>query len=303
VDIDQQPKSKLIVLLHNRFFSNDDSGLGLSEEEVMESYSFVNSKKYFMNPWNNTRDISTCLQRNLDTMQKQGNQNRGRLIGNQFVMTPGVGSAMDVWNALIGKNSLRPVTWACRLYQNGILNSFLRQNATQPWNICTFDFIDLCPDVTDFLIGLNWQPKMEIQLAVVEGKTTNNTVIKEVVTDIIKPFCCRDRVLYLFDPIQDLGIPKDTESFTLTVAYSLAADTPEASFRVVTVPCDCNCPILVSQFCTNEGSETVILDEEFVGVVQGSRKFASVEEVEKAGCQGTKVQCTHDGECCKFEML
>jgi hypothetical protein len=49
---------------------NGDSGLSLTEGEVMESFCFVKFERCFMNPWN--YNISTCLQNNLDTMQTKG---------------------------------------------------------------------------------------------------------------------------------------------------------------------------------------------------------------------------------------
>jgi hypothetical protein len=88
------------------------------------------------------RDISELLAKNLQTVEDH-KDDREVLLSNQFVVTPGVGNANDVVNALTGKNSLHPVSHACRLYASGLLDHYLCRNADKSWNIVALDFCDL----------------------------------------------------------------------------------------------------------------------------------------------------------------
>jgi hypothetical protein len=292
-------KQRVVVLLHDRFFEGE--GMGMTDAEITAKYGFVKSGEFMRNPWNDTRDPKELMAKNLQTVE-ECEAARDRLVSNQFMATPGVGSISDVVGALTGKNSLRPVSHACRLYKAGVLDRFLCQNADKAWNIVALDFVDLCPDIVDFLIALNWKlVTMKILFAAVcvDGKDQN-------VTAKVQSFLCRDCVLFLVDPDEDLGT--GAERFTLSVAYSLSCDSGgknNRQYHVTFVDVGCDCPILISPFCANEGSVQVEVtdDNGATGVVHRGKTYTTKAEV-PGGMNGTALEYNIDGaNKCEFSMV
>ena len=247
---------RVIVLLHNRFFEGDNA-IDISMEEISSKYGFVKGDELLRNPWNNTRDCSELMQKNLSTVQ-QCASDRSRLLSNQFVATPGVsGGAKDVVGLLTGANSLRPVSHACRLYAPNSLDRFLCQNADESWNIVALDFVDLCPEITDFLISLNWKHVATTKILCAATRLDGQNVD---VTDKIQGLLKRNSVVYMPDPDQDLQT--GSASFSLTVAYSLCINQTKEEFHVVTMDVAGDAPVILSPFCYNEGSDHVSVTSE-----------------------------------------
>lgn len=289
-------KQRVAVLLHDRFFEGD--GMGMTEEEITEKYGFVKSGQFLRNPWHNTRDSKELLDKNLKTVEEL-KKFRGRLLSNQFVATPGVSGIPEIIGALTGKNSLRPVSHACRLYQTGVLDRFLRQHADKAWNIVSLDFIELCPDITEVCIALNWtHVTMKILLAAVCVDDSNRDV-----TEKVQFFLCRETALFLVDPGGDLGIAE--EHFALTVAYSLSSDDGTTiQYYVTTFDVDCDCPILISPFCCNEGALKIEITEDngVTGVVHRGKLYTTKAEA-KGGESGTIFEYNIDGTNCEFNIV
>lgn len=298
VEVAVQPQS-VAVLLHGRFFEGE--GMGMTEEEITAKYGFVNSAQVLCNPWNNTRDLTELMAKNLKTVEECETL-RGKLLSNQFLVTPGVGGVNDIVGALTGKNSLRPVSHACRLYGPGVLDSFLCQQADKAWNIVALDFVDLCPDITDYLIALNWKHvvTMKVLLAAICVNGSDQDATKKV-----QSFLYRDAVLFFVDPEEDLGAGVD--QFTFTVAYSLTSGKSNVQYHVVTVDVGGDCPVIISPFCFNKGSVHIEVthDAGATGVVHRGKTYATKAEVGSGGNSGTWTTFEYhiDGTQCEFNMV
>lgn len=290
-------KQRVVVLLHDRFFEGD--GVGMTEDEITAKYGFAQSNQFLRNPWNNTRNRQELMNKNLTTVQESDNP-RGQLLSNQFVATPGVSGAPDIVRLVCGMNSLRPVSYACHLYEPGALDRFFFQNADKDWNIVAMDFVDLCPEITDFLISLNWKhiQHMKILLAAVyvDGKDHD-------VTDKVQSFLCREAIVFLVDPEVDLGM--EAKQFTLSVAYSLSSSDDNTTVRrfVTTVDVDCDCSIIISPFCANEGSVRVEVtdDNGATGVVHRGKLYSTRAEI-PSGLSGTAFEYNIDAVHCDFSI-
>jgi hypothetical protein len=289
---------RVIVLLHNRFFEGDDA-IDISMEDISSKYGFGKGDELLNNPWNNTRDCAELMQRNLSTVQ-QFAPYRDRLLSNQFVATPGVsGGAKDVVGVLTGANSLRPVSHACRLYAPNSLDRFLCQNADESWNIIALDFVDLCPEITDYLISLNWRHVVNTKILFA---ATYLDGISVDVTDKIQALLKRSAVVYLPDPDQDLQA--GSETFTLTVAYSLNGKENKQQFHVVTIDVSGDAPVILSPFCCNEGSIRVpiTVDNGGTGFVCRGKVYTTKAEVPKES-NATVLEYHIEESHCQFNVV
>jgi hypothetical protein len=153
-------KSKLILLLHDRFFEND-----FAINEIMNHKECFNLSSYYVaNKWHNIHNSMPLLfNKNVTHLNRY--QQFPFFICNQFIITPNINSLKDIICFLLGIHSLRPISWSCRMYQTNQLDQFLAssiknidQVATthRQWNILLLDYIDLCPDILDFVISLNF---------------------------------------------------------------------------------------------------------------------------------------------------
>lgn len=287
------------VLLHDRFFEGD--GIGMTDAEVTAKFGFVKGGKFLKNPWNNTRDITELLAKNLKTVEDLATV-RDRFVSNQFLVTPGVGNANDVINALMGKNSLRPVSHACRLYAPNVMDRFLCQQADKSWNIVALDFVDLCPDITDFMIALNWKNSvtMKVSLAAICVDGANQDVTSTVQANMF-----RDAVVFLVDPETDVA--SGSSNFNLAVAYSLTHrnDSKKAvQHFVTTVDVSCDSPVIISPYCCNKTSQTVEItaDNGVTGVAFRGQVFPTKAQV--ADANGSAVfEYNIDGAKCDFHVV
>jgi hypothetical protein len=308
VQVMSNMSQRIIVLLHNRFFEGGDGvAIDMTAEQVAEQYSYGTTEAYLRNPWNDTRNCTELMEKNLTTVQ-QFVDFRGRLLSNQFVCTPGVsGGISDIIGLFTGKNSLRPVSYACRLYGPNMLDTFFCTHADQSWNIIALDFMDLCPEITDFLITLNWKyvTTMKVLLAAVNVNGTNTDV-----TSKIQSFLYRSTVLFLTDPISNILDTQGSEgtsssSFTLTVAYSLTSGTAKISHCVITIDVSGDAPVLISPFGSNEGSMSVCITEDngTTGVVYRDKIYTTKAEVVDGAPSGTMIEYSIDSSHCQFHMI
>jgi hypothetical protein len=289
---------RVIVLLHNRFFEGDDA-VGMSMEDIISKYGFGKGDELLSNPWNNTRDCTELMQKNLSSVQ-QFAPFRDHLLSNQFVATPGVsGGAKDVVGVLTGANSLRPVSHACRLYAPNSLDRFLCQNADEAWNIVALDFVDLCPEITDFLISLNWKHAVTMNVLFAATRLDGKNVD---VTTKVQALLKRNAVVYVPDPNQDLQT--GSESFTLTVAYSLDVNQKNQQFHVLTMDVVNDAPVILSPFCYNEGSSHVPItaDNGGTGFVCRGKVYTTQAEVPNES-NSTLLEYHIEESHCKFNVV
>jgi hypothetical protein len=245
---------QVVVLLHPRFYED----FQLSQEEIASTYNMASSRKWMHGKWHNTRQIGQLLDRNLEFIQKHG-KNQKQWLSNQFILTPGVSTASDVLNALIGQNSLQPVSWARRLYKDGQLATYLRKHADEPWNIFMLDFIELCPAVVHFAVGLNFPSELTILLAAVWN--TSDALDGSIdVTEKLVPFVKRDRVLLLTSIARDLELNFDEG--ILTIAYCV-----KDAYHVMSLDFKKSSQALLSGFSHNDDALVVTVDGPAAGYI------------------------------------
>lgn len=231
-------KKNYMVLVHNRIYNDT-----FTKQHIENTYSFFNNGRNMRNKWHNTRDVQQLLKSNDEDLEKFATK-RNLFLNNSFVLTPGVNGAGDILNLLVGSASLRPVSFARALFKRDVLDNHLREKADEDWNMVTFDFIDLCPALISFLIGLNFPVKLEILRAA--AKPYGGAAVD--VTDRVQSFVKRDRALFLLDIQDDLGL--DFDEGKLTLAFKLdngECDVHEMFFEEDTEVC-------VSFYSQNEGA-------------------------------------------------
>jgi hypothetical protein len=194
----------------------------------------------------------------LEFVQKHG-KNQKQWLNNQFILTPGVGSALDVLNALIGQNSLQPASWAHRLYKDGQLATYFRNHADEPWNIFILDFIELCPTVVHFAVGLNFPSDLTVLLAAVRNNSDACDGSIDVTEKLI-PFVQRDRVLLLTNIARDLELNFDEG--ILTVAYHV-----KDAYHVLSLDFEASSQALLSGFSHNDDALVVTVDGPAAGYI------------------------------------
>ena len=171
------------------------------------------------------------------------------------MITPGVGGAAEanVLNSIVGKNSLRPVSLACHLYQPGVLDQYLREHAEQHWNLIMLDFIDLCPSIVHFLLALNYKDDLTIQLAIADTVAQSAQNVTERAQALVR----RGSVMFLTQVSRDLGL--STPEGHLTIAYRLtsrvAGKAGPAQFQVLSIPFNPETQVLISTFTCNSNAQ------------------------------------------------
>lgn len=288
----------MCIMVHPRIYKFEVEGTMYEEEQIIEKFGFVNSRRWMRSQWHNTRDMGQLKEWNLDEVKKYGHQTDKKLLNNQIVLTPGVGGPMDIVNLLVGGNSLRPVSFAASLYKNDILDVYFRDNADEPWNMVMLDYIDLTPALVCFLISLNFPSGLTILKAAMNGGSGGSKDVTEKVQSFVK----RGRVLYLTNIQKDLELEND--SGTLTIAYKLG-NAEEAS--VLTVDFDPETEVLLSHFCKNEENamHTCIKPGEHPdgGCVTGGRICSKEEARSQSGARSILEFNTAENNECVFGII
>jgi hypothetical protein len=270
---------QVVVLLHPRFYED----FQLSQEEIASTYNMASSRKWMHGKWHNTRQIGQLLDRNLEFVQKHG-KNQKQLLNNQFILTPGVGSASDVLNALIGQNSLQPVSWARKLYKDGQLATYLREHADEPWNIFMLDFIELCPTVVHFAVGLNFPSELTVLLAAVWNSSDSSDGSIDVTEKLI-PFVKRDRILLLTSIVRDLELNFDEG--VLTIAYCV-----KDVYHVMSLDFEASSQALLSGFSHNDDALVVIIDGPAAGFISRDQMCPRKEDLRGKAATVLEYDCT-----------
>jgi hypothetical protein len=282
---------QVVVLLHPRFYQDFEL---LSPDDIASTYNMVSARKYKDSKWHNTRDIGQLLEWNLQFIQDHG-KNRTKWLINQFILTPGVGSPSDVLNALIGKNSLQPISWARRLYKDGQLAAYLRKHVDEPWNMFMLDFIELCPEVVHFAVGLNFPFDLTILVAAA-WNSSDDFVGSIDVSEKLLPFVKRDRVLLLTNIARDLELDFDDEGI-LTIAYLV-----KGKYHVMSLDFEASSQALLSGFSHNDDALVVTVDGPAAGYICRDQMCPRKQDLR--GKVGTVLEYNfNDAQCCEFKII
>lgn len=277
-------KRQVAILLHNRFQENYDNK---SEDDIVNEYGYVKSQRYMRNKWHNTREREQLLEWNLEECEKCSPH---VWLNNQFVLTPGVGGASDILGALVGSITLQPMAMASRLYEPKVLDSFLRQHAEKRWNLMMLDCIDRCPIVVQFAIALNFPTEVVIKRAAAACGDSSGGVVD--VTEKLKSYVCRNRVLLLTDVSSDLELPSNEG--VLTVAYQM-----DKTDEVVTIDFSADTQFILSKFVTTEFTGTRVAvsssdKQQPEGFVARGQVYSEPPSSRPANCPVLKFKCEND---------
>jgi hypothetical protein len=201
------------------------------------------------------------LELNLDEVK--AHSKKGKLLNNQFVLTPGVGGIKDIPQLLAGFTSLQPVYLANELYKppkkhgTPLLHTFFQQNAEENWNLVSMDYIDLCPAIVSLLVGFNFSP-FEIVLATVQYGNPNFYRPSMSVTSKVQSHVVRESVLFL-----NVGRDFGSNFGTLTLAYKV-----RDKFYSIVIHFDGSSVIVLNEYNHMQaGSKEIVIEE---GVEEGS---------------------------------
>jgi hypothetical protein len=196
------------------------------------------------------------LEWNLEEVKSQSKH--GKLLNNQFVLTPGVGGAPDVAKLLVGINSLQPAYLANKLYKpskkhaSPTLHTFFQENGAENWNLVSLNFMDLCPAMIGFLVGLNFS-ELEIMLATVQYGNPNFFRPSMSVTPKVQSHVVRNRVLFL-----NVGKDFGSNFGTLTLAYRV-----KNTYYSIVIHFDGSSVIVLNEYNhLQAGSKEIIIEDD-----------------------------------------
>lgn len=284
-DLDKQ----IVIVMNNRIYNFEYEGVKYTETYVDETFGLFSAQRWMHSKWHNTRDMTQLFEWNLDEVEKYGDK-RNVFLNNQFILTPGVGGVKDALDLLVGQLSLRPVSFASKLYQKDMLDDFLREHAEKPWNIIMLDYCDLVPALVSFMIGLNFPEKLVVTKAAVHAGIGDSIDV----TDKIRKYIKRGKVLYLTDIQKDFNLEFDEGK--ITIAYKLGKD-----YRILDVDFDESTEILVGEYSQNTGV-LVHIDTEHkpTGVYSGG---TIVEDKAAAAANGTVLEYSASADDVQFSIV
>lgn len=236
-ELDERQKN-VLVLINNDFFGFSHDGIQYDLATISRDFDCHENGNFVKNKWHNTTNARSLLRSNGRFLEEA---EPSKFMNSQFVMTPQPpGSASDVFLLLLGAKSLRPVSLARALYRKDLMESFIRDNADDTrWNIVLLDFLDLCPQLVAFLIGLNYSKQLKIKQALITPKDGTTTIPTIDVTKVMEKLKSRNCCIYLLDFKEDLEIPVNEGKLRLKAQF----DGEDEFDRVI--PFDQNTTLLI----------------------------------------------------------
>lgn len=147
----EKKKKNIIVLIDDRICNFSHEGTQYDLATVAREFGCHKNGNFLKNKWHNTANAQTLLRSN-ETFLEGACNDCDFFMNSQFVMTPQPpGGVSDVLGLLFGAKSLRPVSLARELYRKDVLETFIRDNADNRWNIVLLDFLDLCPQLIKYV--------------------------------------------------------------------------------------------------------------------------------------------------------
>ena len=209
----KEREKNILVLINDKMLDFAHEGTHYDLYKVAVDFGCHLSQQYVKNRWHNTAQARTLLHSN-EKFLEEASSDYWHM--HQFVMTPQPPSGVaDALQLLLGTKSLRPVSLARELYRKDLLETFLRDNAdSTAWNIVILDFVDLCPQLVKFLLGLNSPKCLHIKQAVITTKDDGTVDVTEQVQKLTRRGC-----LFVLDFKNDLGISSDEGTFSLKARF------------------------------------------------------------------------------------
>jgi len=250
------------IILHPRIYEDFSvGGVEYNDEYVSREYNCFNGDGWLEDKWYNTNDSKQLLEWNLEEVKSQGKEEK--LLNNQFVLTPGVGSAGDIVKLILGWSSLQPVYLANDLYKpqkrHGapVLHEFFAQNPNENWNLVSMDYVDLTPAMISLLVGINFSC-FDIMLATVQYGNPNFYRPSMSVTSKVQSHVMRGKCLFL-----NVGKDFGSNFGTLTLAYRVLG-----KFYSIVIHFDGSSVIVLNEYNHMQaGSKEIVIEE---GAEEGS---------------------------------
>ncbi|KAG7346937.1 phosphatidylinositol-specific phospholipase C, X domain containing protein [Nitzschia inconspicua] len=253
---------QVCIILNPRIYDDFTiGGIEYSDSYISKEYGCFNAGTWMQDKWYNTHDPKQLLEWNLEEVKSKGGQ--GKLLNNQFVLTPGVGSFGDIVKLALGWASLQPVYLANDLYKplkrHGapLLHEFFAQHPDEPWNLVSLDYVDLTPTIMSLLVGLNFS-SFDIMLATVQYGNPNFFRPSMSVTSKVQSHVMRGKVLFL-----NVGKDFGSNFGTLTLAYRVMR-----KFYSIVIHFDGSSVIVLNEYNhLQAGSKEIVIEE---GAEEGS---------------------------------
>lgn len=250
------------VILHPRIYKDFTyAGVEYTPDLVSKEFCCFNGHQWLENKWYNTNDYKQLLEWNLEEVKSQGK--KGKLLNNQFVLTPGIGSAGDILKLILGWSSLQPVYLANDLYRpqkrHGapVFHEFFAQNPNDNWNLVSMDYVDLTPAMMSLFVGINFSA-FDIMLATVQYGNPNFYRPSMSVTSKVQSHVMRGKCLFL-----NVGKDFGSNFGTLTLAYRVLG-----KFYSIVIHFDGSSVIVLNEYNHMQaGSKEIVIEE---GAEEGS---------------------------------
>jgi len=248
--------TQICIILHSRFYDDFTvGGVEYTEDLVSKEYNCFNADSWLEDKWYNTNDSKQLLEWNLEEVKSQGK--KGKLLNNQFVLTPGLRSAGDIVKLVLGWSSLQPVYLANDLYKpqkrHGapVLHEFFAQNPNDNWNLVSMDYVDLTPAMISLLVGINFSA-FDIMLATVQYGNPNFYRPSMSVTSKVQSHVMRGKCLFL-----NVGKDFGSNFGTLTLAYRVLG-----KFYSIVIHFDGSSVIVLNEYNHMQaGSKEIVIEE------------------------------------------
>ncbi|KAL7544575.1 hypothetical protein ACHAWF_007951 [Thalassiosira exigua] len=212
-------RRKNVLLLVNRdMFDFVHEGVQYDSDVAARQFGCHYDESFTRTEWCDTDDVATLLERNLRFSEEAGRSERDKFVVSQAMLTPqpprGLGGAIDL---LLGLRTLRVASLAREAYERDALEAFLRDHAEGGWNVVLLDFVDLCPQLVRFLIGLNSPKTLTVESASASSEEYGGVAVDvtEAIESLIRRNCC----LFLLDFREDLNLSTDEGVLTLTYRF------------------------------------------------------------------------------------
>mmetsp|Transcript_8977 Transcript_8977/g.14398 ORF Transcript_8977/g.14398 Transcript_8977/m.14398 type:complete len:487 (+) Transcript_8977:150-1610(+) len=254
--------TQVCVILHPRMYNDFMvDGVEYTDSYISKEYNCFHADKWMQDKWYNTHNPKQLLEWNLEEVKAQGKQ--GKLLNNQFVLTPGVGHLGDILKLLFGWSSLQPVYLANDLYKplkrHGapLLHDFFAQHPDENWNLVSLDYVDLTPAMVSLLVGLNFS-SFDIMLATVQYGNPNFYRPSMSVTSKVQSHVMRGKALFL-----NVGKDFGSNFGTLTLAYRVMG-----KFYSIVIHFDGSSVIVLNEYNHMQaGSKEIVIED---GAEEGS---------------------------------
>lgn len=202
----QKHYPKRVLLLVDDMVSAEDTDQSLAKK------GFIDRKDFIVSKWHNTGSVKKLFERIAEDVQQQA-QVVDKFVNLQLILTPKV-HAKALANYCIGADRFRVDQKHYLLFRNKQVHYFIRSQAQHSLNYVMMDFVNYDPQISNFLIGLNFPYNLTIHdCYLVAGKSQHD------VTKAVRELVTRGNSLWLISVSKDLGLKFDKADLHIVYEY------------------------------------------------------------------------------------